>query len=144
MRMVDVSEKPVSRRVARAEARVSMSTDTLRMILENKLPKGNVLAAAQLTAIMAVKRTWELLPLCHPVPIEGIEVSFSTPDPQTLLIKVEVSATGKTGVEMEALTGATAAALCVYDMCKAVERGMVIREVALEYKCGGVSGEYRR
>lgn len=144
VRMADVSDKPITRRVARARAQISMGAHTLRMVLEGKVAKGNVLAAAELTAIMAVKRTWELLPLCHPLPVEGISVNFEVADPNTLVVKVEVRTSAKTGVEMEALTGAAAAALCVYDMCKAVERGIVIREVCLEYKSGGTSGEYHR
>jgi cyclic pyranopterin phosphate synthase len=142
--MVDISEKPVTRRVARALAKVAMNPETAKMIQEGKIPKGDVLATSQIAAIMAVKGTANLLPLCHPVPIENVKVDFTFDGSSSLVIAVEVASTSKTGLEMEALTGAAVAALCVYDMCKAVEPGMTIEQIALEYKAGGKSGEFRR
>jgi cyclic pyranopterin phosphate synthase len=144
VRMVDVSGKPATPRVARACAKVTMKPETARQIQEGKIPKGDVLATSQIAAIMAVKETAHLLPLCHPVPVENVVVNFRFDESCSLVITVEVATTSKTGVEMEALTGAAVAALCVYDMCKAVEPGMTIEQIRLEYKIGGKSGEFRR
>jgi cyclic pyranopterin phosphate synthase len=143
--MVDVSKKAVTRRTAIARCRVTMKKETLRMILDKTVPKGDVFSCARLAGIMAAKRTGELIPLCHPLPLELADVRFE-PDPETGMIVIEthVVATAKTGAEMEALEAACQAALTVYDMCKAVDRGMVITELMLMEKSGGKSGPWKR
>jgi cyclic pyranopterin phosphate synthase len=143
-RMVDVSDKDVTLREATARGRIEMQTSTLARIVEGTLPKGDVLATARIAGIMAAKRTHELIPLCHPLPISGVEVQL-TPDHDASSVEIEatVRVTARTGVEMEALTAVSVAALTVYDMCKAVERGMRIGEIELVAKSGGRSGEYR-
>jgi cyclic pyranopterin monophosphate synthase len=143
-RMVDVSEKDVTRREATARGRVRMTAETLAMIVEGRVPKGDVFATARIAGIMAAKRTHDLIPLCHPLPISGVEVTL-TPDPATPAVEIEatVRVSGRTGVEMEALTAVSVAALTVYDMCKAVERGMRIEDIRLAAKSGGRSGDYR-
>ena len=143
-RMVDVSAKANTVREATAYGRVSMLPETLALIVEGRMPKGDVLAVARIAAIMAAKRTHELIPLCHPLPISGVEVALS-PDYASPGIEIEatVRTTGKTGVEMEALTAVSVAALTVYDMCKAVERGMRIEGIRLVAKSGGKSGDFR-
>ncbi len=143
--MVDISEKPTTLRVATASAVVRMNPQTVRMIAEGKVPKGDVLASAQVAAYFAIKRTPDLLPLCHPIPISGSEVKFDLrPEEGLLLIEVTVKCTAQTGAEMEALTGAAIAALTVYDMCKSIEPGIVIERIQLEHKSGGKSGEWKR
>lgn len=142
--MVDVGEKPVSARMARASARVVMQPATLILIRDGGHKKGDVLAVARLAGIMAAKRTGELIPLCHPLPLDGATIDFSFVDEQTLGIEASVRCTGRTGVEMEALTAAGIAALTVYDMCKSVDRGMTIADVRLEEKDGGRSGHFVR
>lgn len=145
LRMVDVSEKDVTWREARAEATVRVSPETLRRIEDHSLPKGNVYEAARLAGIMAAKRTWELIPLCHPIQLTGIDVDFF-PDLETSEIRI-VSRTrtaDRTGVEMEALVAVTHAALTIYDMCKAIDREMEIGNVHLTYKSGGRSGTFER
>lgn len=145
IRMVDISEKPATVRTATASAVVRMSPQTAKMVAEGKVPKGDVLAAAQVAAYLAVKRTPDLLPLCHPIPISGAEVKFDLqPEEGLLRIEVTVKCTAQTGAEMEALTGAAIAALTVYDMCKGVEPGIVIERIQLERKSGGKSGEWVR
>ena len=149
-RMVDVSQKPITHRAARASAVVRMSTETLSLVRNQKLTKGDVFEVARLAAIMAAKRTAELIPLCHPLPLDSVIVDFSFPENDggkgTGIIRIEatVSCTGKTGVEMEALTVASVAALTIYDMCKSAERGITIEQVQLEEKTGGRSGTWRR
>ncbi|MCG8585294.1 MAG: cyclic pyranopterin monophosphate synthase MoaC [Pirellulales bacterium] len=143
-RMVDVGEKAVTRRVAKASARVRMEPGTLWMIRDKKLSKGDVLEVARLAGIMATKRTAELIPLCHPLSLESVTIDFDFVDEHTLLITSTAQVEAKTGVEMEALTAASVAALTVYDMCKSVDRGMQIERVQLEAKSGGKSGEYER
>ncbi len=143
-RMVDVSEKAVSERVAVAAATVQMQPATLRLIRSGKIAKGEVLAVARVAGIMAAKRTPEIIPLCHPLPVEVAAVDFRPRADGRLEIEATVKVSGKTGVEMEALTAVSAAALTVYDMCKAVDRGMTITEVRLLEKRGGRSGTYRR
>ncbi len=144
-RMVDVSAKAVTTRQATARGRVLMRPETLAQIVDGTNPKGDVLAVARVAGIMAAKRTHELVPLCHPLPISGIEVRL-TPSPgadaATLEIEATVRTSAQTGVEMEALTAVSVAALTVYDMCKAVERGMTIEGVRLVAKSGGASGDY--
>jgi len=142
-RMVDVSAKDETERVAVAEAYVVMKPETLALIQEGGLPKGDVLAVARVAGIMAAKRTHELIPMCHPLAITGVVVDLAPQGADRLRIEARVKTTGKTGVEMEALTAASVAALTVYDMCKAVEKGMRIEGVRLLEKRGGKSGEWR-
>jgi cyclic pyranopterin phosphate synthase len=141
--MVDVSEKHVTTRSATAKARVEMLPETLALILEGKAKKGDVLATARIAGIMAAKKTHELIPLCHPLMISKVSVEFL---PDVSSATIEVSATvkveGKTGVEMEALTACSVACLTLYDMCKAVDRGMKITELRLVEKSGGKSGHF--
>jgi cyclic pyranopterin phosphate synthase len=141
--MVDVGAKDVTERVATAKASIIMQPSTLRLIRDKKAAKGDVLAVAQLAGIMAAKKTAELIPLCHPLALNSVDVRL-TLDPKRNA--VDISATcrlkGRTGVEMEALTAASIAALTIYDMCKAVDRGMMISEVKLLHKSGGKSGRY--
>lgn len=143
-RMVDVGGKPVTRRVAVAEGAIRTTRETLEAIVSGDVPKGNVLVTARLAGITGAKRTADLVPLCHPIPIDGVEVEV---EPDASLPGVRVRATvrteGRTGVEMEALTAATAALLCVYDMCKKHDRGMTIEAVRLVSKEGGSSGPWR-
>ena len=136
--MVDVSEKAETVREARAEAYVRMAPETLQMILSGQHHKGDVFATARIAGIQAAKRTWELIPLCHPLLLTKVEVSLK-PMPESNQVRIEslCKLTGKTGVEMEALTAASVAALTIYDMCKAVQKDMVIENVRLLEKCGG-------
>ena len=143
-RMVHVGDKPVTRRQARASARVRMAAPTLALIQSGQAAKGDVLEVARLAGIMAAKRTGDLIPLCHPLPIEGVEIGFCFPDERTVLIEATVEITARTGVEMEALTAASVAALTIYDMCKSVDRGMAVERIQLEEKSGGRSGRYLR
>lgn len=143
-RMVDVGEKEVTRRSALAQAVVSMQPETLSLILSGGMPKGDVFACARIAGIMAAKRTWELIPMCHPLPIEGIEMEITPISDTDVRIVSTLRCTHKTGIEMEALTAASVAALTLYDMCKAVDRGMVIRDVMLLRKSGGKSGDFCR
>ena len=142
--MVDVSAKPISLRSARASGLVRMEPSTLAMILNRGLAKGDVLEVARLAGIMAAKRTGDLIPLCHPLGIDAVDLSIVPQDDRTLRIEATVKVEGRTGVEMEALLAVSVSALTVYDMCKAVDRGMVIDGVRLEEKSGGRSGHYRR
>jgi cyclic pyranopterin phosphate synthase len=144
-RMVDVSDKAVTARRAVAEALVTMSHETLSLVIDGATTKGDVLSVAELAGVMGGKRTSELIPLCHPLPLTDLLVSV-TPDRAAggLRIRAEAATTGQTGVEMEALTAASVAALTVYDMVKGVERGVEIRSVRLLSKTGGKSGEWRR
>lgn len=142
--MVDVGEKPLTRRTAVAEAICAMQPETAVAIQEQSGPKGEVLQVARLAAIQAAKRTDELIPLCHSIPIDRVGVEFEWLDAQRLRIRVSSVATGKTGVEMEALVGASIAGLVVYDMCKAIDRSMAIERVELVSKTGGSRGDYYR
>ena len=141
-RMVDVSEKPATRREAEAAAVVRMQPETLALIQSGGVPKGDVLAVAELAGVMAAKRTSELIPLCHPLPLDDVQVR-ATPDEGAATVEIRAVArtTGRTGVEMEALTAAAVAALTVYDMCKAADRGMRVESVRLVRKSGGRSGD---
>jgi len=143
-RMVDVSEKTVTARRARAEATVEMQPETLALIRDRKHAKGDVFEVARLAGIQAAKMTSQLIPLCHVLPLDGSSVKFEVLDDSRLRIEAEVKVTAKTGVEMEALTAASVAALTVYDMCKAVDRGMTITSVRLLEKDGGRSGHFVR
>ncbi|QDV26623.1 Cyclic pyranopterin monophosphate synthase accessory protein [Aureliella helgolandensis] len=142
--MIDVGDKAVSRRSATASAHCRMNADTARAVRGNSLRKGDVLQVARLAAIGAAKRTDELIPLCHSIPLDSVQVAFAWLEPELLEIQVTAVATGKTGVEMEAMVGASLAALTVYDMCKSSDREMVVENVQLLHKVGGVRGEFQR
>ncbi len=143
-RMVDTSAKPLTLRVARASGRVSMHSATLAAIRASRVAKGDVFEVARLAGIMAAKQTAALIPLCHTLALDSVEVAFNFPDEQTLGIEVVARANGRTGVEMEALVAASTVALTIYDMCKAIDRGMVIQRIQLEEKSGGASGHFLR
>jgi cyclic pyranopterin monophosphate synthase len=143
-RMVDVASKPVTLRTARASGEIHLATATLDLIVHRRLAKGDVFEVARLAGIMAAKRTGELIPLCHPLVLDGIELTFKPVEPDMIRIESCVKTHGRTGVEMEALTAVGVAALTVYDMCKAVDRSMVIGPIQLEEKAGGERGDYRR
>lgn len=139
-KMVDVSEKSATHRVALAQGSIYMKNETLELILKGGLKKGDVLFTAQLAGIMAAKRTSDIIPMCHNIALDGVEIDFDTDKENNLVnIKAVVSTTGKTGVEMEALTAVAAAALTIYDMCKAVDKEMVIGDIKLLKKTGGKS-----
>ena len=141
--MVDVSDKPVTARSATAKARVVMAAATLAMIQQGSAKKGDVLGVARLAGIMGAKRTADLIPLCHPLPITAVKVDLETDSAANAVdITATVRTTGQTGVEMEALTAASVAALTVYDMCKAVDRSMRIEGLRVTHKAGGKSGEF--
>jgi cyclic pyranopterin phosphate synthase len=142
--MVAVGNKPVTERMARAAGEVRMLESTLDRIRRRDFSKGDVLEVARLAGIMAAKRTPDLIPLCHPLPLDAVTIEFSFPDAETLAIESQVRCTARTGVEMEALTAVCVAALTVYDMCKSVDRGMTIGAVRLEEKSGGKSGRFVR
>jgi cyclic pyranopterin phosphate synthase len=143
-RMVDVSGKPETARSARASGLVRMKPETLRMVLERRAAKGDVFEVARLAGILAAKRTGDLIPLCHPLGLDAVDLALEAADERTVRIEATVKVHGRTGVEMEALTAVSVAALTVYDMCKAVDREMIIQDVRLEEKSGGRSGHYRR
>ena len=141
--MVDVSEKDVTSRTATARATVEMQSETLSLILEGKAKKGDVIATARIAGIMAAKKTHELIPLCHPLMISKVTVDFEAhPASSTIEVTAMVKVEGKTGVEMEALTACSVACLTLYDMCKAVDRGMKITNMRLVEKAGGKSGHF--
>ena len=141
-RMVDVGSKPDTERIAVAKGEITMRPETLALIQEGGIPKGDVLAVAQVAGVMAAKRVAELIPMCHPLLLTHVQVDFA-PDEERSLIEIAatVKTTGKTGVEMEALTAVSVAALTIYDMCKAVDRAMRITNIRLVRKSGGKSGE---
>lgn len=143
-RMVDVGDKHVTRRSARATGLVRMAAETLSLIQNKRAAKGDVLEVARLAGIMATKRTADLIPLCHPLPIESVTIDFAFESEQTLRIEATVQVEAKTGIEMEALTAVSVAALTVYDMCKGVDRSIIIERIQLEEKSGGRSGHWRR
>ncbi len=143
-RMVDVTAKAVTHRRAVAVGQVRMAPQTLACIRQGTLKKGDVLAVAQVAGIQAAKHTWELIPMCHPLPLSGIDITFAlSDDPCMVEIQAAVTCTGVTGVEMEALTAVTTAALTIYDMCKALQKDMEITNIHLREKSGGKSGDYR-
>ncbi len=144
-KMVDVGEKPVTTRTAAAAARVLVSRETFDLIRSGGMKKGDVLTVAQVAGVMGAKRTPELIPMCHPILIDGIDLELSL-DEERLSVEIlaRVRCGGRTGVEMEALTAAATAALTVYDMCKAVQKDMVISDIRLVSKTGGVHGDYER
>lgn len=143
-RMVDVSEKPETLRSATASGLIRMKPETLALIRDRKLAKGDVFEVARLAGIMAAKRTGDLIPLCHPLGIDAVELRLKPSGDDAIRIEATVRVIGRTGVEMEALTAVSVAALTVYDMCKAVDRAMVIERIVLEAKSGGRSGAYHR
>ncbi len=143
-RMVDVGQKQVSQRVARASGMVRMSASTLTLIFDKRAAKGDVLEVGRIAGIMAAKRTAELIPLCHTLPLESVTIDFAKVDDSTLRIEATAKIEGKTGVEMEALTAVSIAALTVYDMCKGVDRGITIGPIQLEEKLGGRSVHWKR
>ena len=142
-RMVDVGDKPVTRREAVAEALVAMPEGIVERVFAGDLPKGDAAAVARVAGIMGAKKTPELIPLCHPIPIESVNLSFE-PNGHGVAIVATVSTTSRTGVEMEAMTAVAVAALTIYDMCKSVDRSIMITELVLWEKTGGRSGIYRR
>ncbi|WP_462412663.1 cyclic pyranopterin monophosphate synthase MoaC [Neobacillus sp. Marseille-QA0830] len=147
-KMVDVSDKPETARTALANSSITVSKEIYQKVTNNEMKKGDVLAVAQVAAIMAAKKTWDIIPMCHPIPLTGVNVNFSweqqDADQYKLSIQTEVKTKGSTGVEMEALTAASACALTVYDMCKAVDKGMVIGPTYLVKKTGGKNGDFIR
>ena len=144
-RMVDVSDKQGSKRTAIASGKILMQEQTLLRIRHGGLAKGDVLTVADVAAVMGAKKTPELIPMCHPLMLSGVDVAFSDlENEQGLKVEVTVSCSGKTGVEMEALTAVCAALLTIYDMCKAIDKEMRIADIQLEEKRGGKSGDWRR
>jgi cyclic pyranopterin phosphate synthase len=143
-RMVDTSDKPETLRQARASGLVRMAPTTAALIRDRALAKGDVLEVARLAGIMAAKRTGDLIPLCHPLPLTSVALDLAFAAENLLRIEATVRVFGRTGVEMEALTAVSVAALTVYDMCKAVDRGMAVEQIRLEEKSGGRSGTFRR
>ncbi|MFE8703976.1 cyclic pyranopterin monophosphate synthase MoaC [Cytobacillus sp. FJAT-54145] len=146
-KMVDVSDKVETVRTAIANSSITVNKEIYDRITNNEMKKGDVLAVAQVAGIMACKKTSEIIPMCHPIPLTGIDISFTweqEEDQYTLFIAASVKTKGNTGVEMEALTAASACALTVYDMCKAVDKGMVIGKTYLVEKTGGKNGDFKR
>jgi cyclic pyranopterin monophosphate synthase len=144
-KMVDVSKKPETMREAVAKGSVYMKRETLELIRDKKVPKGNVLCVSRIAGIMAAKKTSELIPLCHPLNITSVDIDFDLDNKNTkIVIQAHIRITGRTGVEMEALTAVSTAALTIYDMCKAVDKEMIISEIMLMEKRGGRSGLFRR
>jgi cyclic pyranopterin monophosphate synthase len=143
-RMVDTSAKPETLRQARASGLIRLAPATMALIRDRGLAKGDVLEVARLAGIMAAKRTGDLIPLCHPLPLTSVSIDFAFPSDVLLRVEATVRVFGRTGVEMEALTAVSVAALTVYDMCKAVDRSMTIERIQLEEKSGGRSGTFRR
>ena len=144
-RMVDVADKPLTRRVCVARGAVRMAPETLARIAEGRIAKGDVLATARIAGIQAAKRTHEWIPLCHSLSLDGVDVEL-VPEPENARVRIEATARAhaRTGVEMEALVAVTAAGLVIYDMCKAIDRGMVVDAVHLVSKSGGKSGSWQR
>lgn len=142
--MVDVGDKNVSSRHARAQAQIRMQPATLIKLMEGSMPKGDVLAVVRTAGIMAAKKTSDLIPLCHPLMLNRVSVDITAENEDIIIIETEVSCSGRTGVEMEALTAVSVAALTLYDMCKAIDRGMTIENIKLLEKAGGKSGHWIR
>lgn len=143
-RMVDVSDKYITKRVAIARGTIKMQPETLQLIREGKIGKGDVLAVAQVAGIMAAKKTADLIPMCHSIPLTSVNISFSELRDDTIVVESTVKTTNVTGVEMEALTAVSIAMLTIYDMCKAVDKEMVLEETYLMAKSGGKNGDYLR
>ncbi len=142
--MVDISAKSVTDREAVASARIVMQPETLKLITEGKLPKGDVFAVSRIAGIMAAKRTSDLIPLCHPLSLSAVNIRMEADGDREILLEAHVKTTGQTGAEMEALSAVSVAALAIYDMCKAVDRSMEIKSIRLESKSGGKSGTFVR
>jgi cyclic pyranopterin phosphate synthase len=144
-RMVDVSEKEITSRIAVARGTIHMRPETLELIRQGKVEKGDVFSVARVAGIMAAKKTWELIPMCHPLNITSVQITLTSGNnPARVDIEASVRVSGKTGVEMEAMTAVAAAGLTIYDMCKAVDRAMTIGEIRLVEKSGGKSGTFIR
>ncbi|WP_209125255.1 cyclic pyranopterin monophosphate synthase MoaC [Alkalihalobacillus sp. BA299] len=147
-KMVDISEKEVTSRIAVAHSSIKVNPEIYTKIIEGSFKKGDVLAVAQVAGVMAAKNTSDWIPMCHPLQLTGVDITFqwetNEPDHYELHIEATVKTTGKTGVEMEALTAASATALTIYDMCKAVDKGMIIGQTFLVQKSGGKSGDFSR
>ena len=144
-KMVDVGDKPVSHRTAVAAASVKVNRETFRLIQSGGMKKGDVLTVAQIAGIMGAKKTWELIPMCHPIFLQGIDLNFHLEEKDySIRIRASVKCDGKTGVEMAALTAVSVAALTVYDMCKAVQKDIEITDIRLLHKSGGVHGAFAR
>jgi cyclic pyranopterin phosphate synthase len=141
-RMVDVSEKDVTERIAVAHARVTMKPETFNLIMDKKITKGDVLGVARVAGIMAAKKTSELVPMCHPLNLNSVKIDYEDNNQDSIEITSEVKVSGKTGVEMEALTAVSICALTIYDMCKSADRSMIISDVYLVKKSGGKSGTF--
>lgn len=142
--MVNINNKQITERVALAQALITMKSETLTLITTGRIPKGDVFSCARIAGIMAAKKTYELIPMCHPLPIDSINLELMAEVPNKVRIFATVKCNYKTGVEMEALTAASVAALTIYDMCKAVDKGMEIGEICLLKKSGGKSGDFTR
>lgn len=142
--MVDIGEKKITKREATAQAVITMRPETMRLILEDRAKKGDVLGCARIAGIMAAKRTAELIPMCHAIPIDSVTIDIQPKSDTEMRVMATAACTWKTGIEMEAMTAASVAALTIYDMCKAVDRGMEIGEIMLLHKSGGKSGEFKR
>ncbi len=144
-KMVDITEKPITHREAVAKGSISMKLRTLKLVADKKIPKGDVFSIARIAGIMAAKKTSDLIPMCHPLDITAIDIQFNLDlKKQKIDIESRVSVVGRTGVEMEALTAVSLAALTIYDMCKAVDKEMVISEIMLMEKRGGKSGVFKK
>ena len=141
--MVDVTDKPSTEREAVAEGSIFMGTETINLVKNKAIPKGDVVTVARTAGIMAAKKTWELIPMCHPLNITSVAIDISIEEDR-MGIRAGVKSVGQTGVEMEALTAVSVAALTIYDMCKALDKGMTISDIVLVEKRGGKSGEFRR
>lgn len=143
VKMVDISDKQITTRKATASGEMLLKPETIDAILDNKLKKGDVFACARVAGIMAAKKTSELIPLCHNINISAVEIDIQcVPDSDKIVVLATVSCDGKTGVEMEALTAVTGTCLCIYDMCKAIDKNMIISDIKLLSKTGGKSGDY--
>lgn len=142
-RMVDVTDKEVTQRCAVAEGRIHMNSETVRAIVDGTVKKGDVLSVAQVAGIMAAKKTSDVIPMCHPLMLTGVDIAFDVKETE-IVIRSTVKCKGETGVEMEAITAVSVAALTIYDMCKSIQKDMTIGEIMLLEKSGGKSGDYRR
>ena len=143
-RMVDTSEKPETERLARAQGKVTMHSETLKLIQDHRVAKGDVLEVARLAGIMAAKKTSDLIPLCHPLPLTSVTIDFHITDDHTILIEAVAKVKGRTGVEMEALTAVSVTGLTIYDMCKSADRSIILGPITLLEKKGGKSGHFQR
>ena len=141
-RMVDISDKEVTDRIAIAHAKITMKSETFRLIMDKRIQKGDVFEVARVAGIMAAKQTFTLIPMCHPINLTSVKIDYTNNSVDTIDVLSEVRVTGKTGVEMEAITAASVCAITIYDMCKSVDKGMVISDIHLVKKSGGKSGTF--